>query len=117
PGNRRAGSADRQRDGRASRRRHELTRDLRARLRGTRPGEADPARAAAASPTAARREPPAPQGAAGERQRLNRVSETPALLASDADRERTIATLRDHAAEGRLTLEEFTDRMSSAYLA
>jgi hypothetical protein len=45
------------------------------------------------------------------------VSETPALRASDGDRERTIAALRDHAAEGRLTLEEFADRMSSAYLA
>jgi hypothetical protein len=45
------------------------------------------------------------------------VSETPALRVSDAERDRTIATLRDHAAEGRLTLEEFTDRMSSAYLA
>jgi hypothetical protein len=45
------------------------------------------------------------------------VSEPPALRASDADRERTIETLRDHAADGRLTLEEFTDRMSSAYLA
>jgi len=45
------------------------------------------------------------------------VSETPALRASDADRERAIALLRDHAAEGRLTLEEFTERMSAAYLA
>jgi hypothetical protein len=45
------------------------------------------------------------------------VSETPALRASDADRERTIALLRDHAAVGRLTLEEFTERMSAAYLA
>jgi hypothetical protein len=45
------------------------------------------------------------------------VSDTPALRASDSDRERTIALLRDHAAEGRLTLEEFTDRMSAAYLA
>jgi hypothetical protein len=45
------------------------------------------------------------------------VSQPPALRASDADRERTIALLRDHAAEGRLTLEEFTDRMSAAYLA
>jgi hypothetical protein len=45
------------------------------------------------------------------------VSDTPALRASDRDRERTIALLRDHAAEGRLTLEEFTDRMSAAYLA
>jgi hypothetical protein len=45
------------------------------------------------------------------------VSDTPALRASDADRERTVAQLRDHAADGRLTLEEFTDRMSAAYLA
>jgi DUF1707 SHOCT-like domain/Cell wall-active antibiotics response LiaF, C-terminal len=45
------------------------------------------------------------------------LSETPALRASDADRERTVALLRDHAADGRLTLEEFSDRMSAAYLA
>jgi hypothetical protein len=45
------------------------------------------------------------------------VSDLPALRASDSDRERTIALLRDHAAVGRLTLEEFTDRMSAAYLA
>ena len=45
------------------------------------------------------------------------MSDTPALRASDSDRERTIALLRDHAAAGRLTLEEFTDRMSAAYLA
>jgi hypothetical protein len=45
------------------------------------------------------------------------MSETPALRASDTDRERTVALLREHAVEGRLTLEEFTDRMSTAYLA
>jgi uncharacterized protein DUF1707/cell wall-active antibiotic response 4TMS protein YvqF len=45
------------------------------------------------------------------------VSDLPALRASDSDRERTIALLRDQAAIGRLTLEEFTDRMSAAYLA
>ena len=45
------------------------------------------------------------------------MGDLPALRASDADRERTVAALRDHAAEGRLTLEEFTDRMSRAYLA
>ena len=33
------------------------------------------------------------------------MSELPALRASDADRDRTVALLRDHAAEGRLTLE------------
>jgi hypothetical protein len=45
------------------------------------------------------------------------MGELPALRASDADRERTIALLRDHAAEGRLTLEEFTERMTAAYSA
>jgi hypothetical protein len=45
------------------------------------------------------------------------MSEPPVLRVSDADRERTVERLRDHAAEGRLTLEEFTDRMSNAYLA
>jgi hypothetical protein len=45
------------------------------------------------------------------------VSETPAVRASDADRERAVALLREHAVEGRLTLEEFTDRMAAAYLA
>jgi hypothetical protein len=44
------------------------------------------------------------------------VSDTPALRASDADRERTVELLREHAVAGRLTLEEFTDRMSVAYL-
>jgi hypothetical protein len=42
------------------------------------------------------------------------MSENLPIRASDADRERTIALLREHAVEGRLTLEEFTDRMSSA---
>jgi hypothetical protein len=45
------------------------------------------------------------------------MSETPALRASDADRERAIVLLREHAVAGRLTLEEFTDRMSAAYRA
>src|SRR5919198_6373363 len=41
----------------------------------------------------------------------------PALRASDDDREETVIALRDHAVAGRLTLEEFTERMSSAYQA
>jgi hypothetical protein len=45
------------------------------------------------------------------------MSAQPPIRASDADREHTIALLREHAVEGRLTLEEFTDRMSSAMLA
>ena len=45
------------------------------------------------------------------------MSDVPALRASDADRERAVVLLREHAAQGRLTLEEFTERMSAAYLA
>lgn len=39
------------------------------------------------------------------------------VRASDDDRDRAIATLREHLAAGRLTLEEFTERMSSALAA
>jgi Domain of unknown function (DUF1707)/Cell wall-active antibiotics response 4TMS YvqF len=42
------------------------------------------------------------------------VSAEPPIRASDADRERAITVLREHAVEGRLTLEEFTERMSAA---
>src|SRR5437773_2251571 len=33
------------------------------------------------------------------------------IRASDAERDQTITTLRDHCAEGRLTLEEFAERL------
>jgi len=46
---------------------------------------------------------------------IARMSDVPALRASDAERERTVVLLREHAAQGRLTLEEFTKRMSAAY--
>jgi hypothetical protein len=36
---------------------------------------------------------------------------------SDAERERTVASLREHLVQGRLTLEEFTQRMTAAYAA
>jgi hypothetical protein len=45
------------------------------------------------------------------------TSEPPALRASDEEREETVTALREHAVAGRLTLEEFTERMSTAYLA
>ena len=45
------------------------------------------------------------------------MSDLPALRASDADRDRMVVLLREHATQGRLTLEEFTERMSAAYLA
>jgi hypothetical protein len=39
------------------------------------------------------------------------------IRASDAEREQAVATLRDHLLEGRLTLEEFTERVEAAYRA
>jgi Domain of unknown function (DUF1707)/2TM domain len=39
------------------------------------------------------------------------------LRASDADRERFVETLRQHHAEGRLTVEELTERTERAYAA
>ena len=37
------------------------------------------------------------------------------LRASDDDRDRAVASLADHLLAGRLSLEEFTDRIESAY--
>ena len=39
------------------------------------------------------------------------------LRASDADRERTVAALRHHAAAGRLTIDELDERSERAYAA
>ncbi len=41
----------------------------------------------------------------------------PELLASDTDRERVVAQLREASVQGRLTLEEFADRLGQAYSA
>jgi hypothetical protein len=41
----------------------------------------------------------------------------PRLRASDADRERTVERLRRHHADGRLDLDEFSERMERAYEA
>lgn len=41
----------------------------------------------------------------------------PRIRASDADRERTATLLREHHAEGRLTAEEFNDRVDRALAA
>jgi hypothetical protein len=45
------------------------------------------------------------------------TEETPALRASDAEREQAVDLLRAHAVDGRLTLEEFADRIDRAYAA
>ena len=41
----------------------------------------------------------------------------PRMRASDADRERTASLLREHHAEGRLTAEEFHERLDRAFAA
>jgi hypothetical protein len=41
----------------------------------------------------------------------------PSIRASDADRERVVELLRQNNAEGRITSEEFDERMSAAYAA
>jgi hypothetical protein len=43
--------------------------------------------------------------------------QTPALRASDAERDQTVALLQRHAVGGRLTLEEFAHRMDLAFAA
>jgi hypothetical protein len=45
------------------------------------------------------------------------VSDPPDLRASDAERERTVAQLRDHALAGRLTVDELDERCARAYAA
>lgn len=44
-------------------------------------------------------------------------SRLPATLAADGDRERTLALLRDATVDGRLTLDEFAERVERAELA
>jgi hypothetical protein len=41
----------------------------------------------------------------------------PGSRASDADRERVVSLLREQVGEGRLTLEEFSERSGAAYAA
>jgi DUF1707 SHOCT-like domain/Cell wall-active antibiotics response LiaF, C-terminal len=43
------------------------------------------------------------------------TSETPAIRASDSEREQTVELLRRHSVDGRLTLEEFAGRIERAY--
>ena len=43
------------------------------------------------------------------------TSESPALRASDREREQTVEILRRHSVDGRLTLEEFAARIERAY--
>ncbi len=45
------------------------------------------------------------------------MSSDPRIRASDADRDRTAAMLREHHAAGRLSAEEFNERLDQAYAA
>lgn len=45
------------------------------------------------------------------------MASDPRIRASDADRDRTAALLREHHAAGRLTAEEFGERLNKAYAA
>jgi hypothetical protein len=45
------------------------------------------------------------------------VPSDPRMRASDADRDRAASLLREHHAEGRLTAEEFHDRLDRAFAA
>jgi hypothetical protein len=45
------------------------------------------------------------------------MASDPRIRASDADRDRTAALLREHHAAGRLTAEEFNERLEKVYAA
>ena len=45
------------------------------------------------------------------------MASDPKIRASDADRDRTAALLREHLAAGRLDAEEFQERLDAAYAA
>jgi hypothetical protein len=45
------------------------------------------------------------------------ADDTKAVRASNGEREQTVEFLRAHAADGRLTVEEFSDRVDEAYAA
>jgi hypothetical protein len=44
-------------------------------------------------------------------------AQPPAILASDTERERSVGVLRDAVVEGRLTLEEFSERVEQVQTA
>ncbi|MBO4271146.1 DUF1707 SHOCT-like domain-containing protein [Microbispora triticiradicis] len=43
------------------------------------------------------------------------MAATPEMRASDGDRDRVAAALREHVAEGRLSVEEFNERLEQLY--
>ncbi|MFC5749151.1 DUF1707 SHOCT-like domain-containing protein [Actinomadura rugatobispora] len=45
------------------------------------------------------------------------MTPNPDIRASDADRDRVAATLREHCAQGRITMDELDERLEAAYTA
>lgn len=45
------------------------------------------------------------------------MARNPSMRASDAERDRVAAALQEHCAQGRLTVEEFHERLDRAYTA
>lgn len=45
------------------------------------------------------------------------MARNPSMRASDGERERVAAALQEHCAQGRLTVEEFQERLERAYTA
>jgi hypothetical protein len=43
------------------------------------------------------------------------MAATPEMRASDGDRDRVAAALREHCAQGRLTMDEFNERLEQVY--
>ncbi|MGN9836505.1 DUF1707 SHOCT-like domain-containing protein [Nonomuraea sp. H19] len=43
------------------------------------------------------------------------MANSPEMRASDSDRDRVAAVLREHTAEGRITMEEFNERLEQLY--
>ncbi|MFG1941715.1 DUF1707 domain-containing protein [Nonomuraea sp. NPDC048826] len=43
------------------------------------------------------------------------MAQSPEMRASDVDRDRVAAVLREHTAEGRITMDEFNERLEALY--
>lgn len=43
------------------------------------------------------------------------MAQTPEMRASDVDRDRVAAVLREHTAQGRITMDEFNERLEQLY--
>ncbi|MFI6293363.1 DUF1707 domain-containing protein [Nonomuraea sp. NPDC050790] len=43
------------------------------------------------------------------------MAQSPEMRASDVDRDRVAAVLREHTAQGRITMDEFNERLESLY--